>query len=200
MKALYDKHWRSIQTHKRNGKNVSNYTIFWDPSTDTPHWDEELLNLFHEQNKRFKINFSHSFLLKHKESKELSFVQASSNNHSVLDSPRLIQSKTDFLVFLHEINDKDIYRHVQNERPSSRYSVEKIMSSSFYVFHLPEYPIGCSCDELPSFLKENKHLYTLQKDKHHGFLYSDGLCLFRCLAIQQGASLRSIQTPTLTLF
>lgn len=199
-KEIYQKHWNAIKTHKRPGKVQSVYTVFWDPSSDTPDWDEQLWALFHEQNKRFKINFSHSFLLKHKESGGLSFFHACQNNHRALDKPRLISSKPDFLSFLSELNDYDILGHVQRERPNSRYSVQAIMSTSFYVYPLADFPIGCACDDLPDFIANNPFLHTLQRDENHGFWYKDGLCFFRCLALHKGVSPHSLQKTTQTLF
>ena len=142
VKSIYHKHWNAVKTHTRAGKTQSVYTMFWDPSSDSPDWDERLLSLFHDQNKRFKINFSHSFLLKHKVSGDLSFFHASNNNHSALKHPRLISSKRDFLSFLRDIGDHDVLDHVRKERPDSRYSVVNIMSTSFYIYPLPDFPIG----------------------------------------------------------
>ena len=200
VKEVYYKHWNAVKTHKRPGMVQSVYTMFWDPHTDSPDWDQKLLDMFHEQNKRFKINFSHSFLLKHKEKGDLSFFHASQNNHAVLERPRLISSKQDFLSFLREIGDHDVLGQVQRERPDSRYSVVNIMSTSFYVYPLHDYPIGCGSVDIPSFLLNNVFIHTLHKDEHHGFVYSDGLCLFRCLALHQGASRHCLQKPTKALF
>ena len=141
IKEMYQKYWRAVKTHKRPGKSQSVYTMFWDPCLDSPDWDERLLTMFHEQNKCFKINFSHSFLLRHKESDTLSFFHASHNNHSAMEHPRLIGSKQDFLSFLHEISDHDVLGHVQKERPNSRYSVVNIMATSFYIYPLSNFPI-----------------------------------------------------------
>ena len=200
LREVYSRHLRSIKTHKRPGRYLSTHTIFWDPVSDSPDWDSDLLSLFEEQTKRFKINFSHSFLLRHKESGKLTFFHASVNNHSALETPRLIQSKQDFLSFLEEINDQDILTHVRKERPNSHYSVEKVMATSFYVYHLSDFPIGCACEDVPSFLLTNPFLHTLQKDENHSHPYRDGLCFFRCLALHRGASLHSLNKPTLQLF
>ncbi|XP_070203679.1 uncharacterized protein [Littorina saxatilis] len=199
-RQMYEKHWNSVKSHKRPGKLQSTYTILWNPCSDFPDWDESLLDLFHEQNKRFKINFSHSFLLKNKESGDLSFFHASVNNHSVLQRPRLINSKQDFLSFLGEISDHDILEQVRLERPNSRYAVHTIMSSSFYVTPLTDFPIGCACGSLPDYITNTPFLHKLQKDQNQHFPYTDGLCLFRCLALHKGASRHSLQKPTKTLF
>jgi hypothetical protein len=200
VRDVYSKHWSSIKTHHRPGKNQAVHTFMWDPTENAPEWNNFLTDVFHSQNKRFKINFSHSFLLKNKESGDLSFYHASANNHSALPSPRLINSKQDFTSFLDEIQDTDILGHVQKERPSSNYAVEKIMSTSFYLYPLSDFPIGCGCDDLPPFITNNRFIHTLQKDENHGFVYQDGLCLFRCLALHRGASKHSLQSATKELY
>jgi len=199
-KEIYEEHWNAIKTHKRPGKLQSTYTMMWSVKSDEPDWDSDLMSLFYEQNRRFKINYSHSFLLKDKESGQLSFFHASQNNNLATENPHLINSKSEFVEFLNELNDKDILQHVQKERPNSKSQVAKIMSTSFYVTPLSEFPIGGPTSELPLILKNSHHLYTLQKDKTNKLEYKDGLCLFRCLAIHKGANLRGLQKPSKQLF
>ena len=98
-----------------------------------------------------------------------------------------------------ELNEQDLLGHVQRERPDSRYFVQSIMVTSFYLNPLPDYPIGCAC-ELPDFIRNNPFLHILQNDEHHSFLYEDNLCFFRCLALHRGSSLHAIQTPTIALY
>ena len=138
---VYTQNWNAIKTSHRPGKVLSTHTFTWALTDSFPQWNNFLIDIFESQNKRFKINFSHSFLLKNKESGDLSFYHASANNHSALAFPRLINSKQEFLSFLQDIEDSDMLGHVQKERPSSGYSVENIMATTFYFYHLG-YPIG----------------------------------------------------------
>ena len=70
----------------------------------------------------------------------------------------------------------------------------------FMCFIYPNTPLDAVVMSSHLFWKKTNICIHFKKTSIMVFLYSDGLCLFRCLAIQQGASLRSIQTPTLTLF
>ena len=49
---------------------------------------------------------------------------------------------------------------------------------SFYIYSLFDFPIGCACDDLPSFLQNNKFLHTLQRDRHNCFSFFDSLLCF----------------------
>ncbi|XP_070178816.1 uncharacterized protein, partial [Littorina saxatilis] len=53
---------------------------------------------------------------------------------------------------------------------------------------------------LPDFIQNNPAIYTLIKDEHHSFDYTDNLCFFRCLALHRGAQLHSLHTQTSQLW
>ena len=199
LQDMYRKNWNAIKTHKRPGKHQTVYTHFWAPLS-IPQWDSILDSLFLSQHRRFKINYSHSFVLRHKENNQLSFFHACGNNNAVLEKPVLINNKHDFQTFLSQLQNQDHLENAQSLRPNSKYSVEAIASTSFYVSHLCDFPIGCCLSDLPDFLSNNKAIYTLQKDYAHSFSYTDNLCFFRCLALKQGASLSALQKPTCALF
>ncbi|XP_025085055.1 uncharacterized protein LOC112558684 isoform X2 [Pomacea canaliculata] len=200
VEEVYRKNWSAVKTHKRYGKHQSVFTFFWTPNA-TPLWRQRLVDLFDSQKKRFKINFSHSFLLKNKTSNELSFFHASANNHRALKRPRLISNKQDFLDFVNQVQDHDALEHAQNERPDSKVAVEAIMSTSFYVNPIADFPIGCCTDDaLPEYIQNNKSLHTLQTDQNHGQAYRDNLCFFRALALHRGANVHSLQIPARELF
>ena len=50
----------------------------------------------------------------------------------------------------------------------------------------PDHPIGCGNAELPDYIRNNKAVIGLVKDKHGKVLYQDNMCFFRALAIHQG--------------
>lgn len=137
---IYRKNWDAIKTHRRPGKHQSVYTHFWQPFS-APQWDSILDSLFSSQRSRFKINYSHSFVLRHKENGQLSFYHACSNNNPVLKRPAIINNRQDFLSFLSEVQSQDHLEYAQLARPNSRYVVEAIASTSFYVSHLHDFPI-----------------------------------------------------------
>ena len=56
---------------------------------------------------------------------------------------------------------------------------------TFFVNRILQHPIGCVGINLPTYVKRNKAVIGLEKD-HHGAVYRDNMCLFRCLALHMG--------------
>ena len=150
------------------------------------------LEEFDRLQKRFKINFSHSLILEHKETGEFSFFHASANNNAVLERPRLISDKKGFLVFVQSLKHHDLLEHVKQQRPSTKFAVVCILSTSFYFYHMRDFPIGCLQDNVPEFKTNNPFLHTLQRAPKQ-CAYSDNLCFFRCLALHEGLSLAGLE-------
>ena len=166
--------------------------MLWDPSNPTPNWDTHLLEKFDRLQKRFKINFSHFLILEHKETGEFSFFHASANNNAVLERHRLISDKKGFLDFLQSLKHHDLLEHVK-QRPSTKFAVVCIPSTSFYFNHMRDFPIGCLQGDVPEFLRSNPFIHTFQRSPKHCVQYSDKLCFFRCLALHEGSPLTGLE-------
>ena len=138
---MYQEHFNAVRTHERHGRVQHTYNHFWDPTQDFPDWRDYLRFLFNSQRHRFKINFSHSFLMENIETDELRFYHASVNNNAGLERPRLIQNHQDFEQFLQDIEDIDMLQQAQMQRENSKWSVSRIMATSFYVYPL-DFPIA----------------------------------------------------------
>ena len=54
-----------------------------------------------------------------------------------------------------------------------------------FVNKLQDYPIGGET-KLPDYIKNNKAIIGLDKDKYSKYEHEDNLCFFRALAIHQG--------------
>lgn len=113
LRAVYRDDWGAIRTHTRPGKIQSTYTFSYQqlsPSVLRQHLDD----IFRSQNSRFKINFSHSFVLRNKKTKELRFYHASNNNNAGLDAPLLINNQHDFDDFLALLQEHDPLEQAQS--------------------------------------------------------------------------------------
>ena len=107
--------------------------------------------IFDRQIKRFKINLSHPFVLKHRENEKHRFLSlhASENNTQVFESPRLINNQEDFLSCLEKLQNTDILEHARQQRPDSKWTVHSVTSTSFCLNHLSEFPAVYSDHPLP---------------------------------------------------
>ena len=194
--SVYEQNWHSIRSHSSQGNNQLMFNLRWQ-SFLAPNWSESLNPIFLQQKRRFKINFSHSFILYNQEQDQYRFFHACQNNARGLDYPVLINNQGDFENFLKVLENQDILEQARQQRPDSKWSVFSVVSTSFYINPLPNHPIGCCDSPLPEVIKSNPHVFGLDKNRKNGEEYSDNLCLFRCLAIHQnGGEIDGVEKKT----
>ena len=143
----------------------------------------------------FKINASIGYILRNNETQELVYYWASRNNQLLFQQPLLINCQRDIDNFIESILSIDLKAHVLY--PNSKFSFIKSTNITFYVTHQHGVPIG-SGRTLPSYIMNNKGLYALVKTR--GIPYQDNLCLFRCLALHNGAKVTALEIPAKRLF
>ena len=197
---IYLENWSAIRTHHKVGPVQSFFNLRWNLDNVPPNWNEQLMPIFDLQRKRFKINFSHSFILQRQETNEQRFYHSSFNNALVQEFPSVINNRHDFRNFIDNLNNTDSLEYARQQRPDTKWTVNNIVATTFFVNPLEDFPIGSVGDLIPDSIKNNKYIFTLTKDKHHNFEYTDNLCFFRCLALHQGATTHSLQTPTKQLY
>ena len=136
--------------------------------------------VYGRQNHSFKINLSFSAIFQNRETQEYKFYYAS-NNAKLLDKPKLIQNQDDLKNLLNFLSAKDFPTHLRNQRPNTKWVLERIVNLQIRVF-LTTYPLG-NPPELPDYIKNNRYIFGLEKDLNDANRYKDHLCFFRCLAI-----------------
>ena len=144
VRQTYTENWDAIKTHTNIHEYLSTYTFFHSPLTLFPiNLDATLVDtIFNTQTKRFKINYSHHLILRHKDTHELRFFHASVNNGKVLDTPLLINNRTDFDRFLETFRDTGLLDTALHNRPNTEYTIETVPATSFYIYHLNSFSIG----------------------------------------------------------
>ena len=147
---------------------------------------EQLMEMFRSQVNRFKINVSFGFILRNIENGELRYYHSSHNLGRMLEAPHQISNAEDFEAFLEAVIEEDILEWARKQRPNTKWTVVLVTNATFYINHLHDHPIGCVNTELPHYIKNNKAVIGLVKDKHGKVLYQDNMCFFRALAIHQG--------------
>ena len=113
----------------------------------------------------------------------------------------------DLLKLAPTIHKDDPVEYARQLRPDTKWEVHAIVSTTFYVSILPEFPIGASDFSIPQHIMHNPNIYTLVRDPHKEF--NDHLCFFRALALQnklddpENTEVQpqcSLEKPTLRLF
>ena len=141
---------------------------------------QALENIFLRQTNAFKINLSFSFILQHRETGEFRYHYAS-NNNQLLNSPRLIRNQQDLENLLDHLASKDFPSQIKDQRPNTKWVIERIVSLRIHLV-MTTYPLG-NPPKLPDYIKNNRFIIGLEKDRNNNYRYKDHLCFFRCLAI-----------------
>ena len=196
---LYRQNWRQIQTSSNTqGKRQRLYNVMLETATF-----EELENAFrdvhHQQSHQYKVNYSFGFVLYNNITGQRRYYHAS-NNTRVLDHPMLIQNAQGLNALLSLLGDVDILEYARKQRPNSQWVVEAITNVLIYVYPMFPTPIGTGKEPLPSFIRNNPSIFSLEKNNHSGHSFSDNLCFFRCMALHHGHSIKALEHPTLQLF
>ena len=97
-----------------------------------------------------------------------------------MDKPKSIQNQNDLINLLNFLSAKDFPTYLGNQRPNTRWILERIVNLQIRVFPTT-YPLG-NPPELPDYAKNNRYIIGLKKYEHSR-TYEDHLCFFRCLAI-----------------
>ena len=137
---------------------------------------EQLMAMFQSQVTRFKINVSFGFILRNTENGELHYYHSSHNLGYMLEAPHVISNEEDFETFLEAIIEEDILEWARKQQPNTKWTVVFVTNTTFYLNHLPDYPIGCVNKELPDYIKYNQAVIGLVRDKHGTTHYQDNLC------------------------
>ena len=90
-----------------------------------------------------------------------------------------------FEAFLERIYEQDILQWAIAHRPNSDWICSSVTNVTFFVNKILQHPIGCVGVSLPTYVKLNKAIVGLEKDKHSK-PYLDNLCLFRCRGLHLG--------------
>ena len=123
--------------------------------------------------------------MKQKATNRLRYYHSSNNCCGrYLEEPSLITNRDDFDRFLARIQESDILQWAVAQRPNSDWVCEHVTNATFFLNRIVDHPIGCVGINLPDYVKNNKAIVGLEKDRKT--TYNDNLCLFRCLALHLG--------------
>ena len=207
LRSLVRKNWFSIKTHyseptpkqRKQGKLHAYYNILWKRRDTDIEWSKKLDEIFNRQTRRFKINFSHSFILYSKEFDRYRFYHSSNNVGRVLEQPKVINNINDFQLFKKTITQYDMWDYARNYRPDTKWAVVKITSTTFFIDPIKDSPIGSGGIFIPKWVKSRRSIITLTHSTKTQKPYTDSLCFFRCLALFKGARVNLLERQTRNL-
>ena len=149
----------SDQVHRRT--RTYNRYLNGEETTLNEAMDHAIEQVYRRQNHSFKINLSFPAIFQNRETQEYKFYYAS-NNTKLLDKPKLIQNQDDLNDLLNFLSAKDFPTHLRNQRPNTKWVLERIVNLQIRVFPTT-YPLG-NPPELPDYIKNNRYIIGLEKD------------------------------------
>ena len=204
VRQIIQRHWGSISTHRRRGQNLDVINIRWPGGSDQPDWLQVLSPFFHQQQYRFRVNFSHGVILRNRETEEFRFFHSCLNNAAVLEQPVYIHNQGSFENFVNNtVKPHNIADYATAERPNSKWQFHSVVNTTFYFSLLRPFGIGgqtscenqtCVCSSkskqqtIPKILSNCKRnqLMPLLIDPVSKRPFQDALCFFRCLELYLG--------------
>ena len=84
LQHIFHENCGAIRTYHYEGTVQSMYNIRWSATQSSPDWDKHSMPIFDRHIKRFKINLSHSFVLKHRENESNVFFTPPKTMHGSL--------------------------------------------------------------------------------------------------------------------
>ena len=90
----------------------------------------------------------------------------------------MINNSADFDDLIESLDDTDHLEACRQERPSSKFVVDRITNTSFNIYPIPDHPIGDNTTKIPEFILNAKEVHALVHDSNEKNLLNDRKMLF----------------------
>ena len=188
-----NENWMALRTHTRVTSTSTFINVRWTDDSP-PDFETALTPFFRETTTKFKIQASHGFLLRKNvevdddddDKSNYRYFHSSERNAGLYERPRLIGNSADFQNLIASLDDTDHLEACRQERPNSKWTVDRITNTSFVIYPILDHPIGDSNTELPAFILNAKGVHALVQGTHGKDVMNDGKCFFRCLSLYKG--------------
>ena len=133
-RELYQLNWKTIKHSVKKGilKDIYHFPLLVDGDSEIVSKLKEVLANY---SKAIKVNVAFGFILQDRVNKELKFFHPS-NNTMVFKLPRLVNSTSDVTSILDDIEKEDLFEYARQQRPSTRWTVERIICIRFDIYRL----------------------------------------------------------------
>ena len=133
-KEIYQLHRNTIKTSIKQGriKDVYHFPLL---TTNNAEIVKNLGEVAAKYNDKMKINVAFGFIIKNKTTQQLKFFHPS-NNTMLFPTPRLINSVRDYQTLVDDVEQEDAFEYARLQRPSTDWTVERIICVRFDVFKL----------------------------------------------------------------
>ena len=127
---MYKKHWKTVSSQKIGViKDIIHFPIYRMDDNEII----KVLNNVREKYARIKVNMSLGYILRNREDNALKFFHPS-NNSMLFKLP--LKVDTDYKNLKDELLNTDWHEFVRQQRPSTKWLVEKIICIQFDIYKL----------------------------------------------------------------
>ena len=126
----------------------------------------------------FKINFSMEFILMNRQTGRYHFFVPHENN-AFIKKPIRIDRPASWRELYSQLNEESLKAYITHHREDAKWI--PVMLTNFMI-HLYFLRVPMGQGELPQYIKDNRSIAGLDKDRHHSTPYEDKLCGLRYLA------------------
>ena len=129
---IYRRHWHTIRPSVKKGTLRE---VFHFPIEEYAGVEDYLTEVKAATSGRVKINVSFGFILKHRDSEEMRFFHPS-NNNLLFKKPMPVNTEEDYQSVLDKIDEQDALEYARQQRPSTKWIVERLICVRFDVYRL----------------------------------------------------------------
>ena len=133
-RQIYEQHWNTIKTSVKRGvlKDLYHFPLFTMNNNEIVSRLQETIGNY---NGRIKINVAFGFILQNRDTDKLKFFHPS-NNTMLFETPRLLDNAGDYRRLVNDIEHEDAFEFARLQRPSTKWTVERIICVRFDIFKL----------------------------------------------------------------
>lgn len=134
-RKIYKTHFKTIRTRIDKGTIKSVYHFLVTDNYTRQIIEKHLTEVLDDQASPFKLNIAYGCILKNIESDELRFFHPS-HNTTIFDLPKIVKDLADITTFLDQLEQDDVFSHLYEQRPSTKWQVVKIVCVRVDVYRM----------------------------------------------------------------
>ena len=193
---LYRDNKHIIQRGHRKGKVSEEYNYEINNNLTYAEMNDQINEIYNNQSHSFKLNISFGYVLRNTETNELRFYYPEQND-VIFSTPVPIANRQHLRKLKDRIRSIDILQKLFLQRPNTKWTLYQLSVVRYTIFHMVDYILGNGI--VPYYIKSKRCIIAFDKNTK-GEFYTDNLCLFRCLAVHQGHSVKQADTIAKRLF
>ena len=133
-RPVYQKNWRTIKESLKQGRlrDMYHFPLLENNDREIISKAEHVISNY---SGKIKVNVAFGYILKNRTTEELKFFHPS-NNTMLFSTPRLLENVSDYRQFKADIEKEDAFEYARINRPSTNWTVARIICVRFDVYKL----------------------------------------------------------------